>query len=62
MGGFWPIFTHYMRVPFDGRGEYSNNCSSACDDIFAVAEKVRCDEFGRNLNRIVPVKNSAELR
>ena len=32
------------------------------NDIFAVEEKARCDEFGRNLNRTVPVKNLGELR
>ena len=26
------------------------------DDIFAVGEKARCDEFRRNLNGMVPVK------
>ena len=31
-------------------------------DIFAVVEKASCDEFGRNLNRMVPVKNLGELR
>ena len=25
------------------------------DDIFAVGEKARCDELGRNLNGMVPV-------
>ena len=32
------------------------------DDIFAVEEKARYDEFDRNLNRTVPVKNLGELR
>ena len=59
MGGFWPILTHYnMRVPFDRRGEYSKNNKLVVhvDDIFAVGEKARCDEFGRKLNGMVPVK------
>ena len=32
------------------------------DDTFAVGENARCDEFGRNLSGIVPVKNLGELR
>lgn len=32
------------------------------DDIFAVGEKQRCDQFGRDLNEMVPVKNLGELR
>ena len=32
------------------------------DDIFAVGEKERCDQFGRDLNQLVPVKNLGELR
>ena len=31
------------------------------DDILAVWEKARCDEHGRYLNKIVPVKNLGEL-
>ena len=31
-------------------------------DIFAVGEKTRCDQFGRDLNQMVPVKNLGELR
>ena len=31
------------------------------DDIFAV-EKERCDQFGEDLNRMVPVKNLGELK
>ena len=27
------------------------------DDIFAVGEKTTCDQFGRDLNQMVPVKN-----
>ena len=27
------------------------------DDMFAVGEKERCDQFGTELNPIVPVKN-----
>ena len=26
------------------------------DDIFAVGKKERCDQFGEDLNRMVPVK------
>ena len=29
---------------------------------FAVEEKERCDQFGRDLNQMVPVKNLGELR
>lgn len=32
------------------------------DDIFAVGEKERCDQFGRDLNEKVPVKNLGDLR
>ena len=32
------------------------------DDIFAVGEKTRCDLFGRELSRMVPVENLGELR
>ena len=32
------------------------------DDILAVGEKTRCDQFGRDLNQMVPVKNLGELR
>ena len=32
------------------------------DDIFAVGEKARCDQFGRGLDQMVPVKNLGELR
>ena len=32
------------------------------DDIFAVGKKERCDQFGEDLNRMVPVKNLGELK
>ena len=32
------------------------------DDIFAVGKKERCDHFGEDLNRMVPVKNLGELK
>ena len=32
------------------------------DDMFSIGEKERCDQFGRDLNQIVPVKNLGELR
>ena len=32
------------------------------DDIFGVGEKTRCDQFGTDLNQMVPVKNLGELR
>ena len=32
------------------------------DDIFAVGKKERCDQFGEDLNRILPVKNLGELK
>ena len=53
-----------MRVPFDGRREYGNNYRLVVHvgDILAAGEKARCDEFGRNLNGTVPVKNLGQLR
>ncbi|CAN0037609.1 unnamed protein product [Pylaiella littoralis] len=32
------------------------------DDIFAVGKRERCDKFGKDLNKSVPVKNLGELR
>ena len=32
------------------------------DDIFAVGDKDRCDEFGVELNKMVPVENLGDLR
>lgn len=32
------------------------------DDIFAVGDRKRCDEFGQELNKPVPVKNMGYLR
>ncbi|CAB1110490.1 unnamed protein product [Ectocarpus sp. CCAP 1310/34] len=32
------------------------------DDIFAVGERERCDKYGADLNKSVPVKNLGELR
>ena len=32
------------------------------DDIFAVEKKERCDQFGEDLKRTVPVKNLGELK
>ena len=32
------------------------------DDICAVGKKERCDQFGKDLNRMVPVKNLGELK
>ena len=32
------------------------------DDIFAVGDKARCDEFGGNLTGMVPVKKPWQLR
>ena len=32
------------------------------DDIFAGGKKERCDQFGEDLNRMVPVKNLGELK
>ena len=32
------------------------------DDIFAVGERARCDQFRRDLNQTVPVTNLGELR
>ena len=31
------------------------------DDIFAVGKKERCDQFGKDLGRLVPVKSLGEL-
>ncbi|CAB1097724.1 unnamed protein product [Ectocarpus sp. CCAP 1310/34] len=32
------------------------------DDIFSIGEEERCDQFGRDLNTMVPVKNLGDLR
>ena len=32
------------------------------DEIFAIGERARCDQFGRDLNQMIPVKNLGELR
>ena len=32
------------------------------DGIFAVGKKERCDQFGEDLNKMVPVKNLGELK
>ena len=32
------------------------------DDIFAVGKKERCDKFGKDLGRLVPVKSLGELK
>lgn len=32
------------------------------DDIFAVGEKEKCDQFGEDMNRLVPTKNLGELK
>lgn len=32
------------------------------DDIFAVGEKERCEQFGKDLNQLVPVKSLGELK
>lgn len=32
------------------------------DDIFAVGEKDRCEKFGEDLNKFVPVKSLGELK
>ena len=32
------------------------------DDIFAVGSVERCDRFGRDLSKLVPIKNLGELR
>lgn len=32
------------------------------DDIFSIGAKARCDQFGRDLNAYVPIKNLGELR
>ena len=32
------------------------------DDIFAVGKKEKCDQFGEDLNRMLPVKNLGELK
>ena len=31
-------------------------------DIFAVGKKERCDQFGKDLGRLVPVKSLGELK
>ena len=32
------------------------------DDIFSIGAKARCDQFGRDLNAYLPIKNLGELR
>ena len=32
------------------------------DDIFAVGKKERFDQFGEDLNRMIPVENLGELK
>ena len=32
------------------------------DNIFAVGDKARCDQFGNELDQMIPVKNLGELR
>ena len=32
------------------------------DNIFAAGKKARCDQFGRDLNQMVPIKDLQELR
>ena len=32
------------------------------DDIFAVGKKERCDQFGKDLGRLVPVNSLGELK
>ena len=32
------------------------------DDIFAVGKKERCDQFGKDLGRLVPVKSLGKLK
>ena len=32
------------------------------DDIFAVGKKERCDQFGKDFGRLVPVKSLGELK
>ena len=32
------------------------------DDIFAVGKKERCDQFGKDLGRLLPVKSLGELK
>ena len=32
------------------------------DEIFAVVKKERCDQFGEEMNRMVPVKNLGQLK
>ena len=52
-----------MCFSFDSRGDSSHDSSNVrVDDIFAVGKKERCDQFGEDLNRMVPVKNLGELK
>ena len=52
-----------MRVPIEARRESSDDHNGAhVDDIFAVREKTRRDQFGSYLNQMVPVINLGELR
>ena len=43
-------------------GEVAIHLVAHVDDIFAVGMKERCDQFGKVLGRLVPVKSLVELK
>ena len=43
-------------------GEVAMHLVVHVDDIFAVGKKERCDQFGKDLGRLVPVKSLGELK
>ena len=43
-------------------GEVAMHLVVHVDDVFDVGKKERCDQFGMNLGRLVPVKSLGELK
>ena len=54
--------SRFVCFSFDSRGIPVLILVVHVDDIFAVGKKERCDQFGEDLNRILPVKNLGELK
>ena len=53
--------SRFVCFSYDSRGIVVLILVVHVDDIFAVG-KERCDQFGEDLNRMVPVKNLGELK
>ena len=51
-----------MRVSFDREGGVVTTTVVPVDGIFAAGEKASCDQFGRGLDQMVPVKHPGVLR